>query len=115
MKIIEKIFKALAEESRLRILSILLENDMCVCELENCLNLKQSNISRHLSALKNSGLLDSYKKAQWAYYRINEDFIRENQQLWIYLDEKLKELPTFKDDHQRMNLCKQENICNIKF
>lgn len=108
-----EIFKALAEESRLRILSILLENDMCVCELENCLGLKQSNISRHLSALKNSGLLDSYKQAQWAFYKINKEFIQEHQQLWLYLEEKLKELPSFQEDYARMQKCKSENICNI--
>lgn len=109
-----KIFKVLAEESRLRILSLLLENDMCVCEIENCLKLKQSNISRHLSALKNSGLLDSYKQAQWVYYKINEDFIHEHQHLWLYLEEKLKELPSFQDDYKRIQICKLENICNLE-
>lgn len=108
-----EIFKALAEESRLRIVSILLENDMCVCELENCLRLKQSNISRHLSALKSCGLLESYKRAQWAFYKINEGFIHEHQQLWLYLEEKLKGLPSFQEDYTRMQKCKSENICNI--
>ncbi len=107
-----EIFKALAEESRLRILSILLENDMCVCELENCLGLKQSNISRHLSALKGSGILESYKRAQWSYYKINNEFIQQNQQLWLYLEEKLKDLSTFKEDNKRMEKCKSENLCN---
>jgi len=109
-----ELFKALAEESRLRILSLLLQNDLCVCEIENCLKLKQSNISRHLSALKNSGLLDSYKQAQWVYYKINEDFIRENQHLWFYLEEKLKKLSSYQEDFNRMEICKLENICNLK-
>jgi len=107
-----EIFKALAEESRLRILSILLENDMCVCEIENCLGLKQSNISRHLSALKSCKILDNYKKAQWSYYKINPDFIEQNQKFWLYLEEKLKELPSFEEDYKRMKKCKSENICN---
>lgn len=114
VKRVVEIFKALAEESRLRILSLLLQNDMCVCELENCLKLKQSNISRHLSALKNSGLLDSYKQAQWVFYKINEDFIQEHQQLWLYLEEKLKELPSFQEDYKRIQICKLENICNLE-
>ena len=63
----EAIFKALAEESRLRILSLLIEGEMCVCEIEACLGMTQSNVSRHLSALKNSGILDSSKQAQWHY------------------------------------------------
>ncbi|MCY1153273.1 MAG: metalloregulator ArsR/SmtB family transcription factor [Sphaerochaetaceae bacterium] len=107
-----EIFKALAEESRLRILSLLLENDMCVCEIENCLSLKQSNISRHLSNLKASGILESYKKAQWSYYKINNNFIQENQELWVYLEKRLKELPSYQEDYKKMKKCKSENICN---
>ena len=109
-----EIFKALAEESRLRILSLVLQNDMCVCEIEYCLKLKQSNISRHLSALKNSGLLDSYKQAQWVYYTVNKDFMKDHQNLWVYLEEKLKELPSFQADHEGMRTCKLENICKAK-
>lgn len=107
------IFKALAEESRLRIMSLLLRNDMCVCEIEDCLKLKQSNISRHLSALKSSRILDSYKQAQWVYYKINDAFIKEHRQLWIYLEGKLKELPSYQDDNMRIQICKNENICDI--
>ena len=58
-------FKALAEESRLRILALLLHDEMCVCEIEGCLKMTQSNVSRHLAGLKNSGILDSYKQAQY--------------------------------------------------
>lgn len=109
-----EIFKALAEESRLRILSILLENDMCVCEIENCLKLKQSNISRHLSALKSCGVLESYKQAQWVYYKINESFITEHENLWLYLEDKLKGLPSFEEDYKRIQKFKVEDLCNIK-
>lgn len=109
-----EIFKALAEESRLRILSLVMKNDMCVCELENCLNLKQSNISRHLSALKSSGLLDSYKHAQWVYYKINAGFIKEHKHLWLYLEGKLTEMSRFQEDTKNMEICKLKNICNVE-
>ena len=105
------IFKALAEESRLRILSLLLQNDMCVCELEDGQKLKQSNLSRHLSALKSSGILSSYKKAQWVYYKIDEDFIREHRLLWLYIEEKIKELSSFEEDIKNLEISKMENIC----
>lgn len=108
-----EIFKALSEESRLRILSLLLEDDMCVCELENCLSLKQSNISRHLSALRKSGLVESYKKAQWVFYKINEEFIQENRYLWMYLEDKLKTLQSYQEDYRKIKICKLENICKI--
>ncbi len=57
------IFKALAEENRLRILSLLMVDEMCVCEIEDCLNMNQSNVSRHLTALRRCGILEAYKKA----------------------------------------------------
>lgn len=46
------ILKALADETRLRILSQVLRGEMCVCEIEECLGLTQSNASRHLTTLK---------------------------------------------------------------
>jgi ArsR family transcriptional regulator len=106
-----EIFKALAEENRLRILSLLLENDLCVCEVEACLDLKQSNISRHLSVLKNCGIVDSYKKAQWAYYKINDNFKEENQDLILYLNKKLKTLPYYKTDLEKYRSCNSQCLC----
>ena len=67
------VFKALSDETRLRILSLILKGEMCVCEIEDCLGLTQSNASRHLTALKNAGILSSSKQAQWAYYSMRND------------------------------------------
>ncbi len=106
------IFKALSEESRLRILSLLLENEMCVCEIEAALKMTQSNASRHLTALKKCGILDSFKEAQWAYYRISDRFKQENVDLWKYLQYKLKELPTYQADQEEYQKCKGQNLCS---
>jgi ArsR family transcriptional regulator len=106
------IFKALSEESRLRILALLIEREMCVCEIEASLNLTQSNASRHLSVLKNSGILESYKIAQWAYYRVDETFKNEHSELWNYLKDKLRELPTYQDDCSEYEKCRVQDLCN---
>jgi len=95
---IDKVFKALSEESRLRILSILIEREMCVCEIEICLNMTQSNASRHLTELRKCGILDCHKEAQWAYYRISDHFKQENEKLWEYLQLQLKQLKTYQKD-----------------
>lgn len=108
------IFKALAEESRLRILALLIYNEMCVCEIEECLKMTQSNVSRHLTALKSCGILDSYKQAQWAYYKISDNFKEENQNLWLYLVQKLKELPSYQIDSDECQNCKRLDLCNIR-
>ncbi len=110
---VEQIFKALSEESRLRIISVLMNRSMCVCEIEVCLNMTQSNASRHLTVLKNSGILESYKEAQWAYYKISERFKEENQELWEYLRIKLKQLKTYQEDYQRSEECRTKDICSV--
>lgn len=108
-----EIFKALSEENRLRILSLLINDEMCVCEIEQCLDMTQSNVSRHLSNLRNAGILDSYKQAQWTYYKVSEKFKEEHYSLWIYLEEKLKELPSYEIDQDKCKECKRLDLCNI--
>jgi len=105
------IFKALSDETRLRILSLILQGEMCVCEIEDCLGLMQSNTSRHLTALKNAGLLSSSKQAQWAYYRLNEEFCERNPALMAYLTEKLTSLPTYESDMKKREACKAADLC----
>lgn len=65
-----EIFKALADETRLRILKLLLavEEGVCVCELVEALNLPQYHVSRHLGILRQAGLVASERKGTWAYY-----------------------------------------------
>ena len=109
-----EIFKALSEESRLRILVLLMEREMCVCEIEACLNMTQSNASRHLMALKSCGILVSCKKAQWTYYQMNEEFKKENKELWDYLQIKLKETPTYLEDRAKSLIVKDKDICSCQ-
>jgi ArsR family transcriptional regulator, arsenate/arsenite/antimonite-responsive transcriptional repressor len=79
------IFKALSDENRLRILYLLSKESLCVCELEACLNMKQSNLSRHLASLKQAGIIEGYRVAQWIHYRIRESFKDKHAQLWSYI------------------------------
>lgn len=105
-------FKALSEDSRLRILALLIDGDMCVCDIENELNMTQSNVSRHLIALKNSGIVDSKKRAQWAFYGINDQFKSDNQLLWLYLKEKLKQIPYDSSAKKSNSLVRNEEGTN---
>lgn len=107
------IFKALSEVHRLRILSLLLGGEMCVCEIEASLKMTQSNASRHLAALKKSGILESFKKAQWAYYKMSDRFKLENKALWEYLLYKLKELPTYQTDWDEYQKWKEQSLCQV--
>jgi ArsR family transcriptional regulator, arsenate/arsenite/antimonite-responsive transcriptional repressor len=107
-----EILKALADETRLRIISQILKGEMCVCEIEECLGLTQSNASRHLTVLKKARILESYKTAQWTYYKISDAFIRENKELYDYLINKIGELPCYKNDSIKYEKCKLQDLCN---
>jgi ArsR family transcriptional regulator len=109
--ILVDIFKALSEESRLRILTLLMEREMCVCEIEVCLDMTQSNASRHLTVLKNCGILYCYKKAQWAYFGISDSFKKEHKDLWEYLQKRIVELPTYESDHEQCEKYKTVDVC----
>ena len=68
----EALFRALADPTRLRtVLLLVAEDELCVCELTHALDLSQPKISRHLAALRESGLLEARRAGQWMYYRIS--------------------------------------------
>lgn len=73
MNEIVDIFKAIAQETRLRIIRLLLEykEDLCVCELASVLNLPQYSISRHLNVLRKAGLVEGRRDGAWMYYSIS--------------------------------------------
>ncbi|MDB5274270.1 MAG: arsR [Chitinophagaceae bacterium] len=70
-----EIYKALSDESRIRILHLILKNkEMCISDLELILDFTQTKTSRHLTYLKNTGLLKHQKTDQWVYYYINNSY-----------------------------------------
>ncbi len=70
MKAIAQYFKALSDETRLRILSLLTTGELCVCDLMAVLDLPQSTVSRHLAYLRNTGLVEDRRQGIWMYYRL---------------------------------------------
>ena len=70
MKATAQLFKALSDDTRLRILGLLLEGELCVCDLVAILGLPQSTVSRHLSYLKHSGLVDDRRHGVWMHYQL---------------------------------------------
>lgn len=67
----EKIFKALSDKNRLRILKMLQRKPLCVCEITDVLQLATSTVSQHLSLLSDAGLIIGEKDGKWINYRIN--------------------------------------------
>ncbi|WP_096187119.1 ArsR/SmtB family transcription factor [Evansella halocellulosilytica] len=72
----EKRFKALADEKRLHLLSILCkQGSVCVCDLTDILDLPQSKLSYHLKILLDADIILREKRGTWNYYRVNTDVI----------------------------------------
>ncbi len=69
-----EVFKALSDETRLRILSLFVTSreELCVCELTDALEVSQYNVSRHLKVLVNVGLLQRKKIGRWVYFKLKE-------------------------------------------
>lgn len=70
MKKTAKIFKALSDETRLRILKMLEQRPLCVCEIQFILKGSQPNVSHHLKTLSEAGLVESKKDGLWIDYRL---------------------------------------------
>lgn len=72
----DKIFKALSDQSRRKIIKMLVEKDMSVNEIQKEFNVTQPCISHHLDVLKNAGIVDSKKEGQFTIYSINMSSIQ---------------------------------------
>ena len=69
---LEQLFKALADETRLRILGLLLTGEVCVCHIHESLRISQPKASRHLAYLRRAGLVDTRRDGLWVHYRLAE-------------------------------------------
>jgi len=65
-----RVFKSLSDRTRLRIIRLLLERDLCVCELMFVLGMAQSRISHQLRILRDTGLVEDTRDGQWIIYRV---------------------------------------------
>jgi len=81
-----QIFKALSDETRLRIMALLLRGqELCVCDIMAALDLPQSTVSRHLSYLRNTGLVDDRRQGIWMHYKVNRKKIEHGSDLFDLL------------------------------
>ncbi len=96
MRNLSRIFKALSDENRIRILKMLEIRPLCVCEIKEVLRLANSTVSKHLSILRETGLILDEKEGKWVNYSLNksttDDYIRKLLllfTLWLADDEQV--------------------------
>ena len=98
-----KIFKALADQTRLNIVSMLSHREMCACELLEKLSISQPTLSHHMKILIASELVISRKNATWVYYSINKPAMQKMRELFAQLQETADQ----SDDHKN-------DVCHTK-
>lgn len=112
MKQTANLFKALADETRLRILSLLFsEGELCVCDIIAVLKLPQSTVSRHLAYLRKAGWVSDRRCGLWMYYSVVN---RENvfqKGLTEFLRQNLAALPVSAADRECLESFGKENRC----
>ena len=70
LRSLDRVFKALADPTRVRILALLLAGEVCVCDIHGTLRIPQPKASRHLAYLRRAGLVVGRKRGLWVYYRL---------------------------------------------
>lgn len=112
MKSISQVLKALADETRLRIVGLLSEGELCVCDLTHTLGLPQSTVSRHLAHLKRAGIITGRRCKTWAYYRLSEDTQPLTRDILGSLARHMMELDRARNDIaalQKYHCCSERN------
>jgi ArsR family transcriptional regulator, arsenate/arsenite/antimonite-responsive transcriptional repressor len=115
------VIKALADETRLRILLSLSGGELCVCQIVELIGLAPSTVSKHLSILKQACLVDGRKEGRWMFYRLaEEDASIEARRIAALVSELLSSDPPVRDDAKRLKqilkmdrdeLCQKQNRC----
>jgi ArsR family transcriptional regulator len=87
-----KVMKALSDPNRVKIIKMLAEKDLCVCELTSLLKLAQPTVSKHLKVLEDAGLVDFWKEGSWVNYSLaNGNDSKYAKAMLFHLDEWLDE------------------------
>lgn len=105
-----QIMKALGDETRIRILNLLNNGELCVCELEHLLDINQSNASRHLNKLTTANLITFEKRALYVYYNVNKELYAEFPILTEFLNKELSRLKKCQTDLERLKTYKDSGI-----
>src|SRR5215212_9934359 len=98
---LESVFKALADSTRLRILALLGNNDVCVCHIHDSLGLPQPTVSRHLAYLRKSGLVTARRDGVWMHYQVSRSLSPLLQRVVAATVDALQQLPATAHDRKQ--------------
>ena len=109
-----KLFKALSDPNRLRILKMLEERELCVCEITNILGLATSTVSKHLSILRDNELIIDRKIGKWVNYSLNgECHETEIKPILEHVNTILNSHDEIIKDRKKLQRTDRYNICKL--
>lgn len=108
---LESYFKGLADKNRLRIINLLTVGELCGCDIQYVLRASQSNVSRHLTYLKNSGLVADRRNGYRVYYRLIPN--SGNSGLFAFLKRAFRADRIFPSDISKLRRAIKHGACSI--
>ena len=103
---IENLFKALADQTRLRLISLIGDSEVCVCFLVEILKTSQPKISRHLAYLRRAQIVAARREGKWMHYRLTEPPDEHAARIFREVRAALTEHPEFQRDREKL-----EQVC----
>jgi ArsR family transcriptional regulator len=98
---LEILFKALADKTRLRILALLGNNEVCVCHIHDSLGVPQPTVSRHLGYLRRSGLVAARRDGVWMHYQVSGSLSPRLRGVLAAAVEALQQVPATTQDRKQ--------------
>jgi ArsR family transcriptional regulator len=98
---LENVFKALADKTRLRILALLGNNEVCVCHIHDSLGIPQPTVSRHLAYLRKSGIVAVRRDGVWMHYQVSRSLNPVVQAVVATALNALQQLPATNEDRKQ--------------
>jgi len=108
---VDKMFRAFSDRTRLRILHLLQNGELCVCDLVNVLGVPQPTASRHLAYLRKAGLVKARRQGSWSYYTLAAARGPFHGKLLECLASCFHDVPELAEDGQRLARAKRSSNC----
>ena len=110
---IAQYFKGLADPTRLRMLNLLIQGELCGCDIQYVLDLSQSNVSRHLNYLKRVGLVEDRREGYRVFFKIADSSEKSRALLLDYLRHVFTKDAVFAKDRKGLKAAILEGACTV--
>jgi ArsR family transcriptional regulator, arsenate/arsenite/antimonite-responsive transcriptional repressor len=108
------IFKALGDPNRLRIMKMIAEKELCLCEIREILDLSSSTVSQHLTILRDAGLLLDAKDGKWVNFRVNDKSnLKHIRAILALIRESFDDDDMVRDDRKKVRTVNRRTICSM--